>query len=161
MKLMIKLCVFVLVLGVAGLFVLKRPDGRPWLTLNDVQKNLLQTSHGVNDQLDKAKQAIKRWVPSELVSSSHSSKPQTVYRWRRSDGSWMLSDQPPQDQSYEEIQVDSARNVIQATAPVRQAQPSSQPLSEKNPTFKLDETIQQARGLQQRIDKRDNKLQQY
>ena len=72
MKLFSKLIVLLLVVGIAGLFFLKKPNGSPWLDWRDFVPNQIT-------------QAMKKPAP-------------TLYRWQDEKGQWQYGDAPPENQ---------------------------------------------------------------
>ena len=72
MKLFSKLMLLLLVVGIAGLFFLKKPNGSPWLDWRDFIPN-------------QVTQALKKPAP-------------TLYRWQDEKGQWQYGDTPPEDQ---------------------------------------------------------------
>lgn len=110
MKLFVKFLVFVLVLGVSGLFVLKRPDGKPWLDyrvfLNDIQTKFAEVK------------SLKKDLVDEVKDVAGGSEPQstTVYKWRDAAGVVQYSDTPPPDGSGAVMVLNHATNIVQGTS---------------------------------------------
>ena len=112
MSLIIKLFAFLLVLGLAGLFVLKDPNGQPFLNAKDFIPDTNSISASVEQVLP------------EKISGSDSA---TVYRWQDANGNWQFSDKPPANITAEELIVETHLNSdIAPPAPAsRPAQPST------------------------------------
>ena len=95
MSLSLKFFCFTIILGVAGLFVLKKPDGTPWLALNDF---IFDTSSAKDLIDDITPNSIRR--PDEVV----------VYRWQDAEGNWQFSDKPASDSTVEQVTVSTHLN---------------------------------------------------
>ncbi|TQV82523.1 DUF4124 domain-containing protein [Exilibacterium tricleocarpae] len=111
MKLYIKFLLFILVLGLAGPFIMKGPDGRP---LMDARQFIPDVASWPS--------RLERWwqrLLSEgetLVEEGPAAVGKTkVYKWRAADGSWRFSDAPNPDGQSEELWLDPDSNVIQST----------------------------------------------
>jgi len=77
-----KLLLLVLVLGVASPFFLKKPDGTPFMDINDLLK-----------PVQSAKEKV---MPTES---------KTLYRWQDDKGNWQYSDYPPENNQAESYKV--------------------------------------------------------
>jgi hypothetical protein len=90
----------IVVIGIAGLFFLKRPDGRPWLSVQDFVPNADQISEQVKNawpNTNDANNAATSASDAELAPgvSKVNSGGTTVYRWRDEFDNWVYSDTPP------------------------------------------------------------------
>lgn len=139
-KLFVKLMMFLLVLAMAGPFVMKRPDGRPVLSLSDLALPKLEipasvsalwqsftsdnapTSNAVTT--DAASQAAPgiSWskeapTPKSFVAQAGVEYPRkdgTYYRYQDSKGIWQFSDAPQVGSMNYVSTVDPNANVIQS-----------------------------------------------
>lgn len=159
----IKLIMGLLVLGMAGLFVIKKPDGSPWLNINDFlpdQSNIAEISQTANKALKSAESSISR---SESNTSSNAGK---IYRWKDQQGNWQFSDTPPENLAAETIQVSGHLNRdLAEPAPVEvqpeaasqsdTATPVASPLTAFSPekVQKLMEDTQKVKELMENRDK--------
>lgn len=107
MRLMIKFFIFILVLGLGAPFILKQPDGTPWM---DARQFIPEVKHWPQD-IKNWFNAMGREIPSSMSDSE--AEKTTVYRWRAADGSWQFSDKPPVQVESETIIVDPNANLIQ------------------------------------------------
>lgn len=89
MKLYVKFLLFILVLGVAGLFFIKKPDGQPWLSLDDFMPDVPSLMAQASNMLDGAERKLDK-----ATSSDPNAGKTKVYKWRDSSGNWHLSDKP-------------------------------------------------------------------
>ncbi len=174
MKLFVKLMVGVLLLGVAGLFVLKRPDGKPWLDYQAFIPNIqayLQAAKG-------AKETVAREV-SDLTDSP-APKTTTVYKWRDANGVWQYSDTPPENTASDIVVVNNNTNIIQATPLPDNAESEERPrntggsvtyIEQKNQDTGednsdallkggLENVMSDAKNIQQVLDQRQQAMQQ-
>ncbi len=106
MSLAIKFFCFLLVLGFAGLFVLKKPDGTPWLSLDGLIPDLSIGS--IKDTIDDA-------MPEQVLGGNDSVP---VYRWKDAEGNWQFSDAPPANTTTAAEQVMVSTDVNRDLAPV-------------------------------------------
>ena len=87
--------IMVMLIAVASLFVLKRPDGQPWLSmdtvLNKVEGDTQSLLNESKRQLDKAVDYAKQATSGE--DSKAPSQP-TIYKWQDAQGNWIYSDKP-------------------------------------------------------------------
>ena len=166
MKLFIKFLVFVLVLGLAGPFLLKGPDGRPLMDAHQLVPDVAAWPH-----------RLERWwnrmlrEGEILVEEGPAAAGKTrVYKWRSEDGSWRFSDTPnPQGQS-EEVWVDPNGNVMQSTPPPAQTGPGEKeaaqglgngiPLPLTVTPGQASKLLDDARKVQALMDRRDQALQE-
>lgn len=179
MKFFIKLLLLLLVLGMAGPFFLKRPDGSPWMTLDQVMPtNELPNSEGLKSQLSYQLQKTKQWFSNTMPKfasesgpdSSSGSEATKVYRWKGSDGSWQLSDQPPADGQAEMILVDPNTNLIQGLSePVEEEIVEQTPAQEPSVGVPLPMTVpldqvsklqEDAKKVQEQLNKRNEALEE-
>ncbi|GAA5315915.1 MAG: hypothetical protein AseanaTS_11200 [Candidatus Pelagadaptatus aseana] len=135
MKLFIKLLLLMVVLAVSGLFVMKRPDGQPWL----------DPEHFVPDTtaVERFVGHVKNWFAGFLQEDA-GPEPfgQTkVYRWQDKEGYWQLSDTPPADLEAEITYIDPDRNMIQGLRSQPAPQPEAQDVSEQSSGVPLPLTI--------------------
>ena len=170
MKLVIKVLLLILVIGVSGLFVLKRPDGEPWLRLEEF---------GIDVAI--ARKAIERLISSssqqgekDLRSNDSKSKSIKVYKWRDAEGSWQYSDKPPADQdelAVETMMINSNTNIVPArklSKPVEK-KPSNPveleqdevPLPLSASPYQIKEIVEDAKKIQQLSDQRAESLREY
>ncbi len=164
MKLFIKLILVVLVIGLAAPFVLKDPDGKPWMNINSILPDLramLQQGKGALDQaVDKTK--------SLSGNDASSSKKTKVHKWRDENGVWQYSDTPNPDGKSEEMWVDPNTNLVKST-PMTTAEPKSEENQEqkKSPHLpvpmtvspdKVSKLMDDAKNIQGLMDKRAKDL---
>jgi hypothetical protein len=110
MKLIIKFFSFLLVLGLAGLFVIKKPDGTPWLSLDDFIPNISVGS-------------VKDSLPGSSTVD--------VYRWKDAEGNWQYSDTPPANLQTEQLTINTEGNKDIAPLPPEITVAESKPKSGK------------------------------
>jgi hypothetical protein len=100
MKLIVTLFSLLLVMGMAGLFVLKKPDGSPWFSLQDFVPSL---------SVDSIKSSVSEVLPKQTLGGGDSDAV-TVYRWQDAEGAWQYSDKPPENLSAEMVIVETDLN---------------------------------------------------
>lgn len=89
MKLYLKFLLFILVLGIAGLFFIKKPNGQPWLSVDDFMPNIPELMAQGSNLFDSAQRSVDK-----ATSSDPNAGKTKVYKWRDSSGNWHLSDKP-------------------------------------------------------------------
>ncbi len=163
MKLYVKFLFFILLLAVAGLFFIHKPDGQPWLSADDfipdVSGWMAQASnmlHGAERQLDKA------------TSSDPNAGKTKVYKWRDSAGNWHLSDKPigAAGGRDEVMHVDPDTNLVggmrESTAEVEQSRSdgvsNTVPLPMTVSPDKVGKLIDDAKAVQDLMDNRSKQL---
>ncbi|QTL36237.1 DUF4124 domain-containing protein [Pseudoalteromonas viridis] len=107
------LLIMVMLVGVASLFVLKRPDGRTWLSLDDIlgkaQTQAQQVLSESKQQLDKAVDMV-----SSKDEQTAQEKPAKIYKWQDAQGNWHYSDRPNARGQSEEMTLDPSKITIMA-----------------------------------------------
>ena len=103
---------FVLLLGVAGLFFIKKPDGKTWLNAVDFMPNTAVLMARLNGWLHSAEREVARGISG--ASSAGKTK---VYKWRDNAGNWHVSNRPiaAAGGRDEIIYVDPDANLIEGT----------------------------------------------
>jgi len=102
MKSFFYLLAIVLILATAGLFVLKQPNGQPWLSFGDFSVN----QQHLTNKLKTTFGAISATVGGVISDSDNVANEQEktkVYRWKDSQGNWSYSDEPISSDSLEEV----------------------------------------------------------
>jgi|GEM_PF-1377308 len=100
MKQFLYLTICIVLLGFGGLFVLKQPNGSPWLSVNDfynfqsVNQKIIDFKKGVADQTQSLLNSDL--LKSDLLSAiSLDENAQTIYKWQDQQGTWHYSDSKP------------------------------------------------------------------
>lgn len=102
MGLMIKFFCALLVIGLVGLFVLKKPDGSPWLSIADFTPDTTLIKNDALSLINKVKKTT--------ASDTGEKKQGGIYRWKDANGQWQFSDTAPTDQTAETITVSGNLN---------------------------------------------------
>ncbi|GAA6151160.1 hypothetical protein [Pseudoteredinibacter isoporae] len=162
MRLFLTLLILLLVVALAAPYVLKRPDGQPWMDASELSPDIQ-----VNGSYEKAKLELYRWwhgLRRDLFADRQSGKTR-AYRWQDSEGNWHLSDTPNPAGNSEELWVDPNVNLMPATLlPVEeeknttQGEPSSVPLPMTVSPGQAQQLMQDAQKIQGLVDKRYEQL---
>lgn len=91
MKITTKLVLLGLVGITAAPFILKKPDGTPWLSLADITR---QTDQGIKE--------VQSVLPSKQTTQ--------MFKWQDKEGRWHFSDQPSDQYQSREVTLDAAYN---------------------------------------------------
>jgi len=144
-----KLLLLALVLAIAGPFILKKPDGTPYMDIKDFLK-----------PVTNAKESI---MPSESKQ---------LYRWQDEKGNWQYSDTAPEKQQAESIRVKHNINEMKTIdlpdgykdKPAEESErfdpttgSSSLPITTA-PIEKVPEMLDQIDNFQQKLDDRQKQL---
>ena len=105
MKLFVYLISFVLTLALIGLFVIKKPDGQAWLTIDDLLPEPLLLEQEIESIADKLEVTYEN-ISSSLNSHTEKEAEVKVYRWKDNNGNWSYSDKPRASAESEEIFID-------------------------------------------------------
>jgi len=164
MGLIIKLICFVLVLGVAGLFFIKKPDGNPWLSIDELIPDTSSIKRSISDAM-----------PDQVVGGTDGSfldDKVSVYKWKDAEGNWQFSDKPPAGIDAKQVLVGTDVNRDLAPLPPPTRTPASPaPQSGKamlikdggfSPTTissdKVSKLVDDANGVQELMDNRKKEL---
>jgi len=113
MALFVRFLMCVVVLGVAGLFVLKAPDGNTWLSLDDITDPMESSLANIGNKVQQGYAQIKGDMQETGITSAANSAKSTFYKWRDEQGVWQYSDTPPADVKKAEIlSIDPKTNLI-------------------------------------------------
>ncbi len=152
-----KLTTKLLLLGIVGVaaapFILKKPDGTPWLSLEEITSSAKQT----------ATQAVEKAIPRPA---------QKMYRWQDSQGKWHYSDQPSDQFTSRKVELDSAFNEMkQINLPdgfgggEKEEAGKFDPASTGNglpittaPLEKVPEMLKEIERVQEKMDQRQKQL---
>jgi len=131
-KLFVKLMLFLLVLAVAGPFLLKGPDGRPLLSLADLKLPELSsvlpaekvTPGSANDTggqqwiqwsgRDAAPFNPDQLTPVQLAQLDIREQANIYYRWQDQNGVWQFSSLPNRNTLNHVVRTDPDANVLQS-----------------------------------------------
>lgn len=156
MSLVNKCLIFIAVVGMAGLFVIKKPDGGLWLEVSD----FIPSASSIKAWLRNA-------VPEQVVGGSDVV---AVYRWQDAEGNWRYSDKPLAEGA-EQVMVSTDLNKDLVPIRPEPAAPSSEPKKGKAllikdsrissntvSSGKIPELIDEAKSIQQLMDARTGVL---
>jgi hypothetical protein len=85
MKLFVYLLSVVVIIALAGLFVIKQPNGQPWLSANEFKPN----TQAITEKINTITSKLKKVFESDIAKKDGAVK---VYRWKDSKGNWNYSD---------------------------------------------------------------------
>ncbi len=135
-KLFVKLMLFMLVLAMAGPFLLKRPDGRPFLSLSDLKlpsfsmpsvslpgsadlKETLPATGGSQQWIQWSDKGAKAFNPDvltreQLAQLDIKAQDNIFYRWQDNNGVWQFSTVPNRNTTNLVVRTDPNANVLQS-----------------------------------------------
>lgn len=120
MKIFVRFMIFILVLGLAGPFFLKRPDGRTWMQMPDVALTASQAGKKLKNWWVGLSRDAESFVkgPSGDGAVEHSSIGESeAYRWRDEYGNLVYSDEPRANGNHEIVVIGQNQTVVPATKP--------------------------------------------
>ncbi len=103
MNIAVKFLCLLLLLGMAGLFYIKNPDGEAWLSAEDLVPEVSMNDLWPRDLLSKLKGLIR-------FDASNTEESVPVYRWKNKEGIWVYSDTAPIELEAELIRVSTGAN---------------------------------------------------
>lgn len=128
MKLFVKLMMFLVVLALAGPFIMRGPDGRPLMTVKDLDLPDFSLP-SVTPEASSGKQQ-EAWIswskdekpskqPRVYVIDPSTQQPVTersgvFYRWKDSKGSWQFSNLPNPNTPNIVVETDPNANILQS-----------------------------------------------
>jgi hypothetical protein len=161
--------IMAMLVGLASLTVLKRPDGKPWLDIGDVGE---QVQRKATEQYLDAKQALNNTLEQATTSeafSNASSTSGTIYKWQDKNGNWVYSDKPNSQGASQTHTLDPSRITVMAAEDTsilkelaaRKAQIDSQlkNTSSLSPTD-VKQLMMDAKNIQKLMDERTQKIDQ-
>lgn len=132
-KLFIKFMLFLLVLAIAGPFLLKGPDGRPLLSLDDLKLpsfSLPQVTQATSSDGNGKPDAGQQWIQwsdktttpfnpdvltqQQLAQLDIKEQANLYYRWKDGNGVWQFSALPNRNTTNFVVRTDPAANVLQS-----------------------------------------------
>jgi hypothetical protein len=128
MKLFVKLMMFLVVLALAGPFIMRGPDGRPLMTLKDLKlpdfslpSSAPETLSGQEQQAwiswskdENAPKQAKVYVIDPTNQEPIAARAGVFYRWKDSSGSWQFSNVPNPDTPNIVVETDPNANILQS-----------------------------------------------
>lgn len=172
MSLPIKFFCALFVIGFAGLFILKKPDGTPWLSANDFAPDtsaLMSEASALMKQAKNASSTIT--LNSDDVDNKAEKNSSGIYRWKDQDGQWQYSDTPPQNQTAETITVSGHLNrdlvdttslqAARETKPEEQTTNTSGIIPASMSPEKISKLIEDTQNVQKLMDDRQSQIDQY
>jgi hypothetical protein len=192
MKLFVKLMMFLVVLALAGPFIMRGPDGRPLMSLKDLSIPDFSLPKSAPEELSGNEQeAYIAWSkdegkpegPKVYVIDPKSEAPIVAqagvyYRWKDANGVWQFSNLPNPDSPNIVVETDPDANVLQslsvdkidaALGRVKEPEPGEAdeeseegglniPLPTTIPISQVPELMDQARAVQELVNKRTEML---
>lgn len=158
----------ILILAMAGPFILKGPDGHPLMNVKDLSAQMAVVRNGARQYWEwfrgKAGQTIQRGKPAGAQ--------QRIYKWKDAGGEWHYSDKINPEGSSQEIHINPDVNVL-APVPIRSDEHVNQPAQVSRPAhenrsypgFPLSVSpgeaarlINDAKGIQGMMDERSKQI---
>ncbi|RXF04457.1 DUF4124 domain-containing protein [Pseudoalteromonas sp. PS5] len=107
------LMIMVMLVAVACLFVLKRPDGKPWLSVQSITQSVEHNANELKRQGIDAMDQVKSYTNDLLGDSKPASSSHTqVYRWQDAKGQWHYSDKPNPHGHSQAYQIDESKITV-------------------------------------------------
>ncbi|MCG8312310.1 MAG: hypothetical protein MI976_03760 [Pseudomonadales bacterium] len=192
MKLFVKFLMFLVVLALAGPFIMKGPDGKPLMSLQDLSLPSFSMPKVAPEKLTGNEQqawiawskdkpnptAPKVYVIDPQNKQPIQAKPGVFFRWKDAEGVWQFSSTPNLNTPNIVIETDPNANIVQSLsddkidsalgrvkeviadvdAPAADAELPSIPLPTTVPISEVPELINQAKAVQDLMNKRTELL---
>jgi len=119
MKIFIKLLCFVVILGLVGPFIMRAPNGQPYMDYRKLIPSLSGAQNSMkrwwnND--DAEHQSAEEKIQSNETSTNSWGKTR-IYRWQDENGVWQYTDKPPTNVNVETLWLNPNENIV-ASQPV-------------------------------------------
>ncbi|KKK73432.1 hypothetical protein LCGC14_2893900, partial [marine sediment metagenome] len=101
MKYFSYLAIMVLLISVAGLCYLQRPDGQAWLTSDEITRQSSDTLARAVKVISETSQKVV-----ESMTADSSSEAIVIYKWQDKQGQWHYSDRPNPDGKSQQMLLD-------------------------------------------------------
>ncbi len=162
MKLFIKFICFVLVLGVAGMFFIKKPDGQPWLQPSDFLPDFSSWGRKFGQTLEN--------TTGEEVDGLNKMGKTRVFKWKDKYGNTQFSDKPPFNTAgisdLKEVWIDPDVNLMEGIKMLEEEESQGAGVSSSLPvplptTVPLDQVpklINDAKNVQELMNQRAKNL---
>jgi hypothetical protein len=93
MKFFFYLTSIIIIVALMGLFVLKKPDGQPWFTVEGLLPKKVTIESNISDMKEKLLVTYEKLsLPDD--SKLTQGRDVKIYRWKDSNGDWSYSDKP-------------------------------------------------------------------
>jgi hypothetical protein len=112
MKLYIKFILFLVVLAVAGPFIMKRPDGSPLLSFNDIKSGdsaIMKSFKTLTGFFYSSSDALSL---DDALPGDAKRLLTRVHKWQDEEGIWHFSDQQPEGKTSETVEIDPNQNIL-------------------------------------------------
>lgn len=155
--------VMVMFIGVGSLFVLKRPDGKPWLSLQAIAEK----AQGATDNVFKDAQSKLNKSVQNVTGSSADASGGTIYKWQDANGNWVYSDQPNTKGKSQTHTLDTSKVTIMAaedTAILKELATQKAHIDTKLKTpsalspSEIKQLMKDAKNIQKLMDERTKKI---
>lgn len=118
MKKFYYLFLMVMLLALMGLFVLKKPNGQPWLKTSDFVQPVLNKSITVKNAIIEK---ITQWTSQKQADDSpdnlsdylldNSNETNEIYRWQDDKGIWHYADKAPNNQQSQLVIIEKTNTI--------------------------------------------------
>lgn len=162
MKFFVYVITCLVIIAFLGLFIVKKPNGETWLTIND----LLSDKIIIADKIEPIREQFSALYQRIIVSTNHQSDDVKIYRWQDKNGHWSYSDHPSSLTENEEVQLDPDDVIVlpALTSPEHNSSSSKntehtvQEASLTPSTNKVLELYKDANNVQKLINERQQNL---
>ncbi|MDP2561231.1 DUF4124 domain-containing protein [Psychrobium sp. 1_MG-2023] len=154
--------VMISLLAASGLFIIKQPNGEPWLSWSDFTPDKETLAN--NRLFNKAEQLTDTALTHvESLVAAPKGKTQHVYRWQDGQGQWHYSDKPHSNSELVTYDSDAITRLPKLEPPMSQ-QHVEKPhdLVNENRAFitSPSQALHDAKQVQQLMDRRQLQLEQ-
>ncbi|NOU52893.1 DUF4124 domain-containing protein [Pseudoalteromonas sp. JBTF-M23] len=166
MKYFSYLMIMVLLVGVGSLFILKKPDGTPWLSFGAVTEQVKQKTNTLLNDAKRNLETVTEHTTSHATSTSQSG---AIYKWQDANGNWVYSDKPNAQGKSQTHTLDPSRVTVMAAedtsilnelaAKKAQIDSKLKNPSALNPTD-VKQLMLDAKNIQKLMDERTKRLDQ-
>ncbi|MEJ6474959.1 DUF4124 domain-containing protein [Pseudoalteromonas piscicida] len=162
------LMIMIMLVAVACLFVLKRPDGKPWLSTDAITESVEQSTAKLKQHSTNAFEQVKSHTQQLVTNEGQEVKESVkVYRWQDENGQWHYSDKPNPAGHSQAYQIDEDKITVVAAEDTsiltrKSSQEPSKTTSTALPTALNPAAVKQvmddAKNVQKLMDERAKKI---
>jgi len=153
-----------MLVSIASLFIIKRPDGQPYLSIEAILDKVEGDTHSLLNESKRQLDKAVNYAEQAASNDSNAAKQPAIYKWQDENGNWIYSDKPnPRGDSQMHLLDPSKVNIMAAedTSILYQsnqkAQSESLKVNAMNPQD-VKALIKDTKNIQKLMDDRQKQL---
>jgi hypothetical protein len=116
MSIFYKLLILAMIVATSGLFFIKSPQGKPFLSYKDFIPDISKHIAQAKEIAEKVPVGQKQIAEDSAQAAPPTLKKNNFYKWKDAYGSWQFTQEPPpqKDAEFSVISVDPKANIIKS-----------------------------------------------